>query len=59
MQFFEKAIAEAENEEAKQIFQRILDEEKGHYDLIQAEMDSINNSGFWFDVQEFYMDGKY
>jgi rubrerythrin len=59
MKFFERAIAEAENEDARQIFQRILDEEKGHYDLIQAEMDSINNSGFWFDVQEFYMDGKY
>jgi rubrerythrin len=59
MQFFEKAIAEAESDEARQIFQRILDEEKGHYDLIQAEMDSINSSGFWFDVQEFHMDGKY
>jgi rubrerythrin len=59
MEFFEKAIAEAETEQAKEIFTRILEEEKAHYDLIQAEIDSVNGSGFWFDVQEFQMDGKY
>jgi rubrerythrin len=59
MQFFEKAIAEAESEEAKQIFQRILEEERAHYDLIQSEIDSVGGTGFWFDVHEFYMDGKY
>jgi rubrerythrin len=59
MQFFEKAIQDAESPEAKQIFKRILAEEQGHYDLIQSEIDSINGTGFWFDVHEFYMDGKY
>ena len=59
MQFFEKAIADAETEQAREIFKRILEEEKLHYDLIQSEIDSINNSGFWFDVQEFQMDSKY
>jgi len=59
MQFFEKAIQDAESPEAKQIFKRILDEEQGHYDLIQSEIDSINGNGFWFDVTEFRMDGKY
>jgi rubrerythrin len=59
MNFFERAIAEAETEEAKEIFKRIHAEEQAHYDLIQSEIDSINGSGFWFDVQEFYMDGKF
>lgn len=59
MRFFEKAIQDAESPEAREIFKRIHDEEKGHYDLIQSEIDSINGNGFWFDVQEFYMDGKY
>jgi rubrerythrin len=59
MQFFERAIEEAESPEAKEIFKRIYDEEQGHYDLIQSEIDSINGNGFWFDVQEFQMDGKY
>ncbi len=59
MRFFERAIQDAESPEAKQIFKRIHDEEKGHYDLIQSEIDSINGNGFWFDVQEFHMDGKF
>ncbi len=57
--FFENAIRSAKSEAAKAVFERILAEEKGHYDLIQSEIDSINNSGFWFDVQEFKMDGQY
>jgi rubrerythrin len=57
--FFEKAIVETETSQAREIFQRILEEEQSHYDLIQAEIDNINGSGFWFDVQEFYMDGKF
>jgi rubrerythrin len=57
--FFEKAAREAETTEARDVFTQILDQEQGHYDLIQAEIDSINGSGYWFDVQEFYMDGKF
>jgi rubrerythrin len=57
--FFEKAIGEADTSEAREVFRRILEEEQGHYDLIQAEIDNINGSGFWFDVQEFNMDGKF
>jgi rubrerythrin len=59
MQFFEKAMMEAESPEAREIFKRILEEEQGHYDLLQAEIDSISGSGFWFDVQEFQMDSKF
>jgi rubrerythrin len=59
MQFFERAIQETESPEARDVFKRILGEEQGHYDLIQSEIDSINGTGFWFDVNEFYMDGKY
>jgi rubrerythrin len=59
MAFFARAVREAETPEAREVFQRILTEEQSHYDLIQAEIDSVNGSGYWFDVQEFYMDGKY
>ncbi len=59
IKFFEDAIANAETAEAREVFSRILEEEKNHYDLIQSEIDSINNSGFWFDVHEFRMDGEF
>lgn len=59
MAFFGKAAQDAETPEARAVFKSILAEEQGHYDLIQAEIDSVNGSGYWFDVQEFSMDGKY
>jgi len=57
--FFEKSAKEATDPKAKEIFDKICEEEKLHYDLLQAEYDSLTNSGFWFDVAEFRMDAKY
>lgn len=57
--FFEKSAKEATDSQAKKIFDKICEEERLHYDLLQAEYDSITNSGFWFDVAEFRMDGKF
>jgi rubrerythrin len=57
--FFEKAANEATDTEAKKIFSKICDEERVHYDLLQAQYDNITQSGFWFDIAEFRMDGKY
>jgi rubrerythrin len=57
--FFEKSEKETTDDKAREIFKRIGDEEKIHYDLLQAQYDSVTNSGFWFDIAEFKMDGKY
>ena len=43
----------------KDIFEKIIKEEEYHYDLLQAEYDNITNTGFWFDMAEFKMDGKF
>lgn len=57
--FFENCAKEATDSKAKEIFNKICEEEKLHYDLVQAEYDSVTNSGFWFDIAEFRMDGKF
>jgi rubrerythrin len=57
--FFRQVAERAEDPEAKRIFEIIAEEEVTHYDLIQAQIDSVTNSGFWFDVGEFQMDGMY
>ena len=57
--FFQKAAAETDDPVARKIFQEIADEEKFHYDLLQAQYDSVTNSGFWLDGAEFQMDGKF
>ena len=59
IRFFQKAAAEVNDPVARKIFLGISEEEKFHYDLLQAQHDSLTNSGFWLDSAEFQMDGKY
>jgi rubrerythrin len=59
IEFFRKSADAANDETAKAVFERIGREEQVHYDLLQAQYDSVTKSEFWFDTAEFYMDGKY
>ena len=59
IEFFKKAAAETDNLTAKKIFREISEEEKFHYDLLQAQYDSVTGSGFWLGSAEFQMDGKW
>jgi rubrerythrin len=42
--------------EAKEMFLSLAKEEDLHARLLQAEIDSIGQNGFWFDMQEFTME---
>ncbi|OGC42076.1 hypothetical protein A2Y85_04265 [candidate division WOR-3 bacterium RBG_13_43_14] len=57
--FFDKSANETSDPKLKQTMKKISDEEKFHFDLLQAQYDNVTNSGFWFDIAEFRMDGKY
>ena len=57
--FFNKASADADDATAKKIFREISEEEKFHFDLLQAQYDSVTASGFWLGSAEFQMDGKW
>ncbi len=57
--FFTQAAEKTSDPAAKEIFEKIAEEEKTHYDLLQAQYDHVTQSGFWFDIGEFRMDGKY
>ena len=59
IEFFQKSSEEVDDLAAKEIFARICDEERFHYDLLQAQHDSLTHSGFWLDSAEFQMDGKF
>jgi len=59
IEFFQKAASETSDPVAKKIFFEIAEEEKFHYDLLQAQHDSVTNSGFWMGGAEFQMDGKW
>ncbi len=57
--FFADSARNTSDPKAREIFMTISEEEKGHYDLLQAQHDSLSNSGYWFDMAEFKMDGKF
>jgi len=57
--FFKSCSEGTEDPVAQEIFRKIADEENFHYDLLQAQYDSVTGSGFWLDSAEFKMDSKY
>jgi len=57
--FFQEASKETDDSMAKKIFMEISEEEKFHFDLLQAQYDSVTNSGIWLGSAEFRMDGKF
>lgn len=59
IEFFNQAAEETGDMKAKKIFQQISEEEKFHFDLLQAQYDSVTGSGFWLGSAEFQMDGKW
>ena len=44
------------SEEWQQLFSQFMVIEDGHIKAVQAELDFINSSGYWFDSKEFDME---
>lgn len=57
--FFREKAAEVDAPEAREMFIRLAEWEDSHFELIQAELDHINQSGLWFGLPEFRMDGTF
>lgn len=57
--FFRDQADLVDDTEVKEMFLRLAEWEDAHFDLIQAELDSIQGTGFWFGIPEFQMDGKF
>lgn len=55
-EFYERMVKELPDE-AKPLFRRFLEIEEGHLALVQAQIDQATGSGYWFDVQEFTLEG--
>jgi len=59
MVFFKEQADITDVPQAKALFLRLTEWEEAHYDLIKAEIDNINHTGFYLDMWEFKMDGQY
>ena len=53
--FYENLVSTLSGE-GRKMFARFLEIENEHLQLVQAELDFITHSGFWFDFPEFDME---
>jgi rubrerythrin len=43
--------------DGKRLFERFVEIEEGHKAIVQAEIDCVSGTGFWFDTKEFDLSG--
>jgi rubrerythrin len=53
--FYHKLVAELPRED-QALFSKFLEIEDGHLAIVQAQLDSVQGMGFWFDVAEFRLE---
>ncbi len=54
--FYRSLMDKLENDEDKKLFEPFIDIEDGHISIVQAELDSLQGIGFWFDFKEFSLE---
>lgn len=54
--FYERLVGEMA-QEGRVMFSRFLEIEHAHIELVQAQLDYLSHTGYWFDIKEFDMEG--
>jgi len=54
--FYRKMVSEL-NSDAQAMFHEFLKAEEGHRNIVLAEIDCLSGMGFWFEFQEFDLEG--
>jgi rubrerythrin len=50
--YYKERAGEASDEELKKMFLRLAEDEEGHYNLLQAERNSLIGGFYWFDMDD-------
>lgn len=50
---FYRAMVGEVAEDRRALFARFLEIEEGHVAIVEAELDAVSGSGFWFGIKEF------
>ena len=53
---FYRKMANELSAEGQKVFARFVEIEEGHLAIVQAEIDYLSRTGYWFDVKEFDME---
>lgn len=55
---FYRKMVDTLPEEDQKLFTRFVEIEEGHVAIVQAEMDTVQGLGFWFDFKEFSLEAE-
>lgn len=55
--FYHKLVSELPTQD-QLLFSKFLEIEDGHLAIVQAQLDSVQGMGFWFDVAEFRLEAE-
>lgn len=55
-EFYLAEAEKAEDQAVKDFFTKMAGVEQKHYDILSAELNYMQNSGFWFDAMEFSLE---
>jgi rubrerythrin len=53
---FYKEMVKTLDGDGQKLFKRFVEIEEGHEAIVQAEIDSVSQMGFWFDTPEFRLE---
>ena len=53
---FYRDLVKKLSDEDRPLFDKFIEIEEGHVAIVQAELDSVQGLGFWFDVMEFSLE---
>jgi rubrerythrin len=56
-EFYHKLVDELPADQ-RSLFSKFLEIEDGHLTIVQAQLDSVQGIGFWFDVAEFRLEAE-
>lgn len=55
--FFSQSIDKVDEKDAKALLKELVEIEEGHLNLLKGELSALSDSGFWYDFQEFTVEG--
>lgn len=53
---FYREMVQTLDAEGQKMFERFVEIEEGHQAIVQAEIDCVSGTGFWFDTPEFRLE---
>jgi len=56
IKFYREQAQASSDPKAKDMYEQLVKMEQAHYELIQAEIDYIEKTGFWFNLREFSLE---